>query len=204
MITVRTKRPTYLTTTTSGVFAFCIAIPTDLRAPGTAVIVQRSLRTRRRAQARALAKRIAFECLVLFDAAREAETDGVGFKTRLPNAIRSIVDDALRSSVPAVSVVPTVEHEVAAFRAEIDAMWSAPLIAPPTPEPEHSCTHVLLFNDASEPAYRRRFAAFEHGPVQQHRIRRWTVLRHVPSPEHSSLARRLGRPVWFGDYFDSL
>ncbi|MFP6557337.1 hypothetical protein WJ542_03190 [Paraburkholderia sp. B3] len=72
------------------------------------------------------------------------------------------------------SATPTVEQAVAAFRAEIDAMWDTPLalVVPREPEPAHSCEHVLLFNDASEPAYRRRFAAFEHGPVQPLRVRR--------------------------------
>jgi len=196
MITLRAKQPSYLTNTPSGMFAFCIGLPADLRVPGAPTTVRRSLRTRRRAQARTLAKRIAFDCLVLFDAAREAETDGAGFKTRLPDAIRSIIDDALRSSA-----TPSVDQAVADFRAEIDAMWDTPLplIVPPTPEPAHSCEHVLLLN-ASEPAYRCRFAAFERGPVHPNRVRRWTVLRHVPSPEHG----RLGRPVWFGDYFTSL
>ncbi|VVD61983.1 hypothetical protein PCE31106_00144 [Pandoraea cepalis] len=201
MITVHAKQPSYLTNTPSGMFAFCIGLPTDLRVPGAPTTVRRSLRTRRRAQARTLAKRIAFDCLVLFDAAREAETDGAGFKTRLPDAIRSIVDDALRSSA-----TPSVDQAVADFRAEIDAMWDASpsLSVPREPEPAHSCEHVLLFNDASKPAAVRRFAAFEHGPVHPNRVRRWTVLRHVPSPEHGRLARRLGRPVWFGDYFTSL
>ncbi|HGL6715948.1 hypothetical protein NTJ56_17685 [Burkholderia contaminans] len=86
------------------------------------------------------------------------------------------------------SATPTVEQAVAAFRDEIDAMWDAPLplIAPPTPEPPHSCEHVLLFNDAT--AYRRRFAAFERGAVQPLRVRRWTVLRHVPAPSARELA----------------
>ncbi|MBR7945432.1 DUF6538 domain-containing protein [Burkholderia cenocepacia] len=180
MITLRTKQPTYLTSTPSGMFAFCIGLPTDLRVPGVPTTVRRSLRTRRRAQARALAKRIAFECLVLFDAARNADDDGI--KARLPGAIRSIVDEALHPSAPAA---PTVDRAVADFRAEIDAMWDAPpsLFMPPKPEPEPSiCTHVVVFNQAGETAYRRRFNAFEHGPVQPNRVRRWTVLSHVPAP----------------------
>lgn len=198
MITVRAKQPTYLATTTSGVYAFTIGIPTDLRVPGTTPIIRRSLHTRRRAQARVLASRIAFDCRLLFEVVREAEADGAGFKARLPGAIRSIVDDALRSSVPAVSVVPTVEHEVAAFRAEIDAMWSAPLIVPPALEQEHLHVHAVLLNHADG----NRFERFERGPVQPHRVRRWTVLRRVPSPEHSDPARRYGSD-WC-DLFDSL
>lgn len=183
MITVRTKRPTYLTTTTSGVYAFTIAVPTDLRVPGTAANVQRSLHTRRRAQARDLASRIAFDCLVLFDVARDAGDDTI--KARLPDSIRAIVDNALGAAAPAApAMVPTVDQAVAAFRAEIDAMWDAPahLVVSPEPEPVHPHVHAVLLNQAVSPTYRTRFAAFEHGPGQAHRVRRWTVLRHVRSP----------------------
>ncbi len=183
MITVRTKRPTYLTTTTSGVYAFTIAVPTDLRVPGTAANVQRSLHTRRRAQARDLASRIAFDCHMLFDAVRDAGDDTI--KARLPGSIRAMVDKALGAAAPAApAVVPTVDQAVAAFRAEIDAMWDAPasLVVSPEPEPVHPHVHAVLLNQAAGPTYRTRFAAFESGPVQPHRVRRWAVLRHVRSP----------------------
>ncbi|OBR53746.1 DUF6538 domain-containing protein [Paraburkholderia tropica] len=207
MITVRAKRPTYLTTTTSGVYAFCISIPTDLRVRGTAVIVQRSLHTRRRAQARALARRIAFDCLVLFDVARDAGDDAI--KARLPDSIRALVDEMLdAAALAAPAVVPTVDQAVAAFQAELDAMWNAPapLVVSPEPEPVHPHVHAVLLNQVDGPTYRTRFAAFERGPVQPHRVRRWTVLRDVPSPEHSNVWRRLGilPPSEFGDLFDSL
>ncbi|WP_205182985.1 DUF6538 domain-containing protein [Burkholderia sp. LMG 13014] len=204
MIVIRTKRPTYLTTTASGVFAFNIAIPADLREPGMPAAVLRSLRTKKRTQARALASRIAFDCRVLFNVARDAGDDAI--KALLPDSIRSIVDETLHANATAATTVaPSVEQAVDDFRAEIDAMWNAPLasLVPRTPEPEHPHVHVVLPNNAREPVYRRRFFAFEHGPVQPHRVRRWTVLRHVPSPKHSDPALRYGEPD-FGDLFDSV
>lgn len=206
MITVRTKRPTYLTTTTSGVYAFNIAVPTDLRVPGTASTVLRSLRTRNRAQARALASRIALDCHMLFDLARDEDDSSV--KARLPDSIRAIVDEALRANAPASpAVVPTVDQAVADFQAELDSMWDAPvpLVVSPEPAPVHPHVHAVMLNLGEGTTYRNRFERFEHGPVQPHRVRRWTVLRHVPSPEHGDPARRLGMTTAkFGDLYDSL
>ncbi|OLL33552.1 hypothetical protein BTH42_00730 [Burkholderia sp. SRS-W-2-2016] len=183
MITVRTKRTTYLSTTTSGVYAFTIGIPTDLRVLGATAIIRRSLHTRNRAQAHALASRIALDCHMLFDLTRDEDNGSI--KARLPDSIRAIVDDALRANAPASpAVVPTVDQAVAAFRAEIDAMWDAPasLVVSPEPEPVHPHVHAVLLNPADGATYRNRLERFERGPIQPHRVRRWTVLRHVPSP----------------------
>ncbi|MDN4573615.1 hypothetical protein DBB29_08510 [Pandoraea cepalis] len=183
MITVSTKRPTYLTTTPSGVYAFIIGVPNDLYVPGMSTMVRRSLHTRCRAQARGLASRIAFDCHMLFDAVRDAG-DGT-IKARLPDTIRAVVDKALGAAAPAApAMVPIVDQAVAAFQAELDAMWNAPapLVVSPEPEPVHPHVHAVLLNQADGPTYRTRFAAFEHGPGRAHRVRRWTVLRHVRSP----------------------
>ncbi|MCA8224791.1 hypothetical protein LGM69_25280 [Burkholderia multivorans] len=116
----------------------------------------------------------------------------------LPGRIRTFVEEALRAS----AVASNADDALAAFTADLNAMWDAPpsLFVPREQEPEHPHVHVVRLNNASEPAYRRRFQAFEHGPVQPHRVHRWTVLSHVLSPEHSDPGRRLD----FGDLFDSL
>ncbi|WP_176322333.1 DUF6538 domain-containing protein [Burkholderia vietnamiensis] len=179
------SKPDCLSLQNNGIYSFQVYIPAALRAKGTPPIIARSLRTSVKREARAIERPLSTACHFLFGEVQSGRLD----REALPGRIRALVADALRA--PADPALDT-------FLQRVDAMWKTPLFLDAEPAAEHP--------GVSEPVCLRRFAAFERGPVQPHRVRRWTVLRDVPSPEHSNVRRRLGilSPSEFGDLFDSL